>query len=59
MPAAVALATANPLGLIVVGGAKLYGEASGRSGLEGRAKATAEEIAVQLKIRFRQRGWIK
>ena len=57
-PAAVALATGNPIGLIVVGGAKLYGEASGKNGLEGRAKATADAIAEQLKIRFRARGWI-
>ena len=58
VPAAVAIATANPIGLIVVGGAKIYGETSGRSGLQGRAKATADEIAVQLKIRFQDRGWI-
>ena len=58
VPAAVAIATANPIGLIVVGGAKIYSEASGRSGLEGRAKATADAIAEELKIRFRNRGWI-
>ena len=58
VPAAVAIATANPIGLIVVGGAKIYGEASGRSGLQGRAKSTADEIAAQLKIRFQDRGWI-
>ena len=58
VPAAVALATANPVGLIVVGGTKAYGELSGRAGLDGRAKATAEAIAEQLKIRFRERGWI-
>jgi hypothetical protein len=58
VPAAVAIATANPIGLIVVGGAKLYGEASGKSGLEGRAKATADAIAEQLKVRFQDRGWI-
>lgn len=58
VPAAVAIAAANPVGLIVVGGAKIYGAASGKSGLEGRAKATADEIAVQLKIRFQDRGWI-
>ena len=58
VPAAVAIATANPVGLIVVGGAKIYGAACGRSGLEGRAKSTADEIAVQLKIRFQDRGWI-
>lgn len=58
VPAAVAIATANPIGLIVVGGAKIYGEESGRSGLEGRAKSTADQIAEQLKIRFQDRGWI-
>jgi hypothetical protein len=58
VPAAVAIAAANPIGLIVVGGAKIYGAASGRSGLEGRAKSTADEIATQLKIRFQDRGWI-
>jgi hypothetical protein len=47
----VAIAAANPVGLIVVGGAKVVGAATGRSGLEGRAKATADEIAAQLKIR--------
>jgi Domain of unknown function (DUF4410) len=59
VPAAVAIATANPIGLIVVGGAKIYGEASGRNGLEGRAKATADEISEQLRIRFQDRGWIQ
>jgi hypothetical protein len=58
MPAAVAIASGNPIGVAVIGGAKIYGEMSGRSGLEGRAKATADEIAEQLKIRFRERGWI-
>jgi hypothetical protein len=58
VPAAVAIATANPIGLIVVGGLKVYGEASGRNTLEGRAKATADAISEQLKIRFRDRGWI-
>jgi hypothetical protein len=58
VPAAVAIATANPVGLIVVGGIKIYGAASGRTGLEGRAKSTADEIATQLKIRFQDRGWI-
>jgi uncharacterized protein DUF4410 len=58
VPAAMAVATGNPIGLIVAGGAKVYGEASGRNTLEGRAKATADEIAQQLKIRFQERGWI-
>jgi hypothetical protein len=58
-PAAVAIATGNPLGLIVVGGMKVYGEASGKNTLEGRAKATADAISEQLKIRFQDRGWIQ
>ena len=58
VPAAVAIASGNPIGLIVVGGMKIYGEASGRNKLEGRAKATADEIAEQLRIRFQDRGWI-
>jgi len=57
MPAAMA-AAGSPVGLVVMGSAKIYGEVSGRSGLEGRAKATADEIAEQLKIRFKERGWI-
>ena len=58
VPAAVAIASGNPVGLIVAGGMKIYGEASGRNQLEGRAKATADEIAAQLRIRFHDRGWI-
>jgi len=58
VPAAVAIAAANPVGLIVVGGLKIAGAATGRSGLEGRAKATADEIAAHLKVRFQDRGWI-
>ncbi len=58
-PAAVAIATGNPIGLIVSGGMKIYGEASGSSQLEGRAKATAKEIADVLKTRFEEQGWIR
>lgn len=52
------IATGNPVGLIVSGGVKVYDEASGRSKLEGRAKATAEEIGDQLEVRFKEEGWI-
>jgi len=58
VPADVAIASGKPIGLIVVGGMKVYGEASGRNKLEGRAKATADAIAEQLRIRFQDRGWI-
>jgi hypothetical protein len=56
--AATFIATANPAGLIVSGGMKAYGEASGSSKLEGRAKDTAKEIAGVLKKRFQEQGWI-
>jgi hypothetical protein len=52
------LITGSPVGLIVGGGLKVYGEASGNSKVEGRAKATAKEIAEQLKKRFEEEGWI-
>jgi hypothetical protein len=53
------IATANPAGLIVSGGMKAYGEVSGSSKIQGRAKATAKLIADQLKIRAQQEGWIE
>ncbi|HWY31970.1 MAG TPA: DUF4410 domain-containing protein, partial [Candidatus Acidoferrum sp.] len=52
------VATANPAGLIISGGMKAYGEASGSSKVEGRGAATAKEIASELKKRFQQQGWI-
>ncbi len=58
VPAALAIATGNPVGLIVMGGLKIAGEASGRNSLQGRAKATADAISEQLKVRFQDRGWI-
>jgi len=58
LPAAVALATANPVGLIVSSAVEAGGELSGRNTIEGRAKATAVEIAKQIEPRFREQGWI-
>ena len=58
-PAAVAIATGNPVGLIVSSGVKVYGEASGKSKIEGRADATVKEIAAKLKTRFEEQGWIQ
>jgi hypothetical protein len=51
-------ATANPAGLILSSGMKVYGEASGSSKVEGRAKSTAKEISDVLKQRFQDQGWI-
>lgn len=53
------LATHNPVGLIVSGGMKIYGEESGKSTIEGRADQAAKEIADVLKQRFEQQGWIQ
>lgn len=52
------IATANPAGLIIGSAVKVYGEASGSSTIEGRAKATAKEISDVLKKRFQEQGWI-
>jgi len=59
VPLAIAIASANPLGLIVSSGMKVHGEMSGSSKIEGRAEQTAKEIANQLKTRFQKEGWIE
>ena len=56
--AAGAIATANPAGLIISTGMKVYGEASGSSKVEGRAKQIVEEIVSRVKPKFQQQGWI-
>jgi hypothetical protein len=37
---------------------KVYGEKSGSSTVEGRAKQISQEIADALKKRFQEQGWI-
>ena len=59
VPIAVFAATSNPIGLIVMGSAKVAGEVTGKSGVEGTAKRTAKAIADQLQERFKKRGWIQ
>lgn len=59
VPLAVLAATANPIGLAVMGTAKVAGEVTGRSKLEGAAKRTAKEIGEQLRGRFKEQGWIQ
>jgi hypothetical protein len=58
VPAAVLAATANPIGLVVGGAAKVYGEATGSDTIEGAAKRSADEIAAQLKTAADEQGWI-
>jgi len=58
VPLAVAAATDNPIGLIVSSAAKVEGEVSGRTTIEGSARRTAQEIAEQLKVGAQRQGWI-
>jgi hypothetical protein len=53
------LVTHNPVGLAVQAGVQGYGELSGSAKIQGRAKQTAKEVADQLKIRFKEEGWIQ
>ena len=58
VPLAVAVATANPVGLVVAGAAKAYGEASGSETIEGAARRTAQEIADKCRLAAERQGWI-
>ena len=49
VPLAVVAATANPIGLIVGGAAKAYGQVSGSDTIEGMGKRTAKTIADELR----------
>ena len=44
---------------MVGGGLKIYGKASGKSGIQGRGKATAKEIGELFRKRFEQQDWIE
>jgi hypothetical protein len=58
VPLAVVAATANPIGLVVGGAVKLYGEESGSDTIAGSAKRTADATAKQLRGAFEKQGWI-
>jgi hypothetical protein len=58
VPLVVAIATKNPLGLIVSTGVSLHGEESGSSTIQGKVQAVAKEIGDQIRPRFEQQGWI-
>jgi len=58
VPLAVVAATANPIGLIVGGAAKAYGQASGSDTIVGMGKRTAKTIADELRRAFQRQGWI-
>jgi len=58
LPLALAVASDNPIGLIVSSAAKIGGQVSGFSTVEGSAKRTAKDIAEQLKLGAQRQGWI-
>jgi hypothetical protein len=58
VPVLVTAATANPIGLIVGGAAKIEGEASGRTTIDGAARRTADEISERIEKRFEDEGWL-
>ena len=54
--AAAWLVTGSPVGLIVGGGLKVYGEASGNSKIEGRAGPPPRKSAISSRPGFRNRA---
>jgi hypothetical protein len=58
VPLVVTVATANPIGLVVGGAAKAYGEVSGSETIEGAAERTAQEIADKIRSSAERQGWI-
>ena len=58
VPLAVTIATANPIGLIVMTPIKVGSEITGRNTVEGVGKRMADTIADALEEKFREQGWI-
>ena len=58
LPLALAVASGNPIGLIVSSAAKIGGQVTGMSTVEGSAKRTAKEIAEKIKAGAQRQGWI-
>jgi hypothetical protein len=56
-PLAVAIATKNPIGLIVGTGVS-HGEMTGSSTIHGKAQEVAKAIAEQIRARLEKQGWI-
>lgn len=57
-PAALTVATANPLGLIVVGAVKLREARTGSNTIEAAAARTADAVAERLRVGAEKQGWI-
>lgn len=58
VPVLVTVATANPIGLLVMTPVKAAGEISGRNRIDGTAERTADKIARVLEDKFREQGWL-
>lgn len=58
LPLVVTIATANPIGLIVMAPIKIGTEVSGRNKIEGVGKRMAGDVADELEKKFREQGWI-
>jgi hypothetical protein len=58
VPVAVTIATANPIGLLVMAPVKIGSEMTGRSKVEGVGKRMADKIADLLEEKFREQEWI-
>lgn len=58
VPLAVAIATKNPIGLIVSTGVNLHAEKTGSATIEGKEQMIAKQIAAELQPRFVEQGWI-
>ena len=58
VPLILTVATANPLGMIVMLPLKVGQEVTGRNKVEGVGKRMADKIADELEIKFREQGWI-
>lgn len=59
VPLAVTIATANPIGLIVMAPVKVGSEITGHNTVEGVGKKMAGTIADVLEKKFREQGWIE
>ena len=58
VPLVAAVATGNPIGLIVGTAVKVGGEVTNETTIQGSAKRTAQEIGDQLRPAFQRQGWI-
>jgi len=59
VPLVVTVATANPIGLLVMAPVKIGSEVTGRNKIEGVGKRMAGEVADELEKKFKEQGWLE